>query len=256
MWFTAWMGLGVLLVAGAAPSGPVPREEIQVKVDGVVERWRLEWRAPPELACFETEGITCPCEGFAHAERGELELVRLRPGRPAERTPLTPLFGDPAPGEEGPRAMLRRWRPAEGDGELAPDERLRVLSRRKSLRAMVLGDYDHDGQAREFVLQTNAFGCGMREAVLIGFDRREGRVHALGSAEHPERPLVLEPETWEKLRASARIESVETPCGDHGSELETVMRVRADGQGLHVTRELYTCTEVGGRGTLQSSETL
>ncbi|ATB41046.1 hypothetical protein CYFUS_006508 [Cystobacter fuscus] len=257
MWLRTWLTVGGVLVAGTgvARSRSVLREEVRVKVDGVTERWRLEWRAPPELACFETEGISCPCEGFAQGERGELELARSRPGRPVERLPLSPLFGRPAPGEASPQAMLRGWVPAKGDEALPLNARRQALQRRERVRAMVLGDYDHDGQSREFVLQTESYGCGMREAVLIGVDRRDGRVRALGTAEHPDTPLVLEPETWALLRGSARIESVETPCGDHGSEQERVLRVLADEKGLHATSELYACTETG-RGALVSSEVL
>ena len=75
-------------------------------------------------------------------------------------------------------------------------------------------------------------------------------------SEHPERPLVLEPETWAKLRGSSRVVAVETPCGDHGSEREEVLRVHADVQGLHATRELYRCTAATTRGALESSEVL
>ncbi len=244
-----WMALAGLVGAAAVAAGPVVREEAQVKVDGVLERWRLEWRAPPELDCFEPEGISCTCEGFAYAERGELELVRTRPGKPVERLALTPLFG-------GDPARLRRWKPAARDEDLSPDQRPGVLARRKSLRAMVLGDYDRDGQAREFVLQTAAYGCGMREAVLIGVDPRDGRLRALGTAEHPERPLVLEPRTWAMLLTAAEVESVETPCGDHGSEAEDVIRLRADARGLHATRERYGCTEKFERGAREATETL
>jgi hypothetical protein len=254
MRFMAWLGVGALL--GSAPQKPVPREELRVKVNGVVERWRLEWRSPPELACFETEGVTCPCEGFAQGEQGELDLVRQRPGVPEERVALTPLFADEEPGEAPVRAVLRGWAVAERDGALAEAERPRALRRRERVKAMVLGDYDHDGQAREFLLQTHAFGCGLRDAVLLGVDRRDGHLRALGSAEHPDRPLVLEPETWARLRGAARIESVETPCGDHGSALENVVRVRADADGLHATRELYACTPEGPRGALVSTEVL
>lgn len=244
-----WMALVALVGMGAMAAEPVVREEARVKVDGVTERWRLEWRAPPELDCFETEGVTCPCEGFAYAERGALELVRTRPGKPVERLALTPLFG-------GGPARLRRWKPASGDEALSPEQRAAVLAKRKSQRAMVLGDYDHDGQAREFVLQTAAHGCGLREAVLIGVDPRDGRMRALATAEHPERPLVLEPGTWAKLLKAAEVESVETPCGDHGSEAEDVIRLRADARGLHATRELYRCTKQGGRGARESTEPL
>ncbi|HYI02186.1 hypothetical protein, partial [Hyalangium sp.] len=232
------------------------REEVRVEVDGVTERWRLEWRDPPELDCIETDFVTCSCRGFAYAESGKLDLIRLRPGKPAERIPLTPLFEFEGldPEGENVKAVLRRWRPAAGDDEILPDAWLQVLARRKQLPAMVLGDYDHDGHAREFVLQTKAMACGMRAAVLIGVDRRDGRVRALGSAEHPERPLVLEPETWALLLKSARIESVEQPCFDHGSEGEHVVRVNADKEGLHATCETYECAETGQRGTLLSIE--
>lgn len=251
------MGLACLLGPAAVAGGPVSREQVQVKIDGVVERWRLEWRAEPELQCFEPEGVvTCPCEGFAYAEYGELDLVRLRPGKPPERVPLSPLFGATSE-KDGPKAMLRRWAPREGDEYIHPDKLMGVLGRRKSLRAMDLGDYDHDGQAREFVLQTSAFGCGMREAVLIGFDRRDGHVRALGTAEHPEKPLVLEPETWAELLKAKQVERVEQECGDHGSEVRDVMRVSADDQGLHATLDRYPCTgDEGGVGARQSSEVL
>jgi hypothetical protein len=96
----------------------------------------------------------------------------------------------------------------------------------------------------------------MREAVLLGVDRRDGRVRALGTAEHPERPLVLEPGTWARLLQSAQVDAVETPCGDHGSQGEDVIRLRADAQGLHATLERYGCTEAGKRGALVTREVL
>jgi hypothetical protein len=252
---TGWLGLACVLGTAAVARGPMLREQVRVKVDGVVERWRLEWRSEPELECFDPGIGSCPCTGFAYAERGELDFVRLRPGKPPERVPLTPLFESLSLEVAKPKAMLRRWESREGDESIHPDERLRVLGRRKSLRAMALGDYDHDGQAREFVLQTNAYGCGMREAVLIGYDRREGRVRALGTAEHPEKPLVLEPETWAELLKAKQIERVEQECGDHGSEMRDVMRVSADDQGLHATLDKYACTE-NGVGERLSSEVL
>src|SRR5689334_10491660 len=108
-----WLALAGFVGAGAWAAGPVVREEARVKVDGVVERWRLEWRAAPELDCFEPEGVTCPCQGFAYSESGELDLVRSRPGAPVERLALTPLFG-------GDPARLRRWKPLASDEALGP----------------------------------------------------------------------------------------------------------------------------------------
>ena len=255
MRWKAASGVVGLWAWGVALAGPVVREELQVQVGAVTERWRLEWRSAPTLACFEGL-VTCPCEGFAQAEQGELDLVRLRPGEVPTRLPLSPLFGEPPSGQTRPQAMLRGWMPSPKDEELPQEQWKQALRRRPRTRAMVLGDYDHDGQAREFVLQIAAEGCGLRAAVLVGIDRREGRLRALGTAEHPERPLVLEPETWDRLRGAARIEAVQTPCGDHGSDLEEVLRVHADDQGLHATRVLYQCTDAFKRAALDSSEVL
>ncbi|MBM7119448.1 hypothetical protein [Archangium primigenium] len=254
-----WIAVGLLAASGGAGgtarAGPVVREEARVRVDGEVERWRLVWRAPPRLACFEMEGVTCPCEGFAQGEAGALEWERERPGTAPERLDLTPLFGPAEPGAAPVEAVLRGWAVSPRDAGLAPERQAEALRGRPRVRAMVLGDYDHDGQAREFVLQTQASGCGLREAVLLGVDKA-GRMRALGTVAHPGRPLVLAPGTWARLLRAASVTAVQTPCGDHGSQGEEVLRVRADARGLHATREVYACTARGTRGALQSSEVL
>ncbi len=51
--------------------------------------------------------MTCPCNGFAFGERGNLVLIRKRPGQKEERLRLGPLFSE-APVEFG-EAVLQRW---------------------------------------------------------------------------------------------------------------------------------------------------
>ena len=74
------------LVLGQSLEYPKPniREEQQVVVNGVTETWRLQWKSPPHPECDASEGmamaITCPCQGFAFGESGDLDVVRLRNG--------------------------------------------------------------------------------------------------------------------------------------------------------------------------------
>jgi len=72
------------------------REEEKVVVNGNPEVWRLQWKSPPEeAACGPQDPLgatTCPCGGFAYAENGQLDLVRMRNGKEIDRLELTPLF--------------------------------------------------------------------------------------------------------------------------------------------------------------------
>jgi hypothetical protein len=88
---------------------PIIREERNI-VDIVEERWRLEWVNTPRPACappVDPDWMNCPCEGFAFGERGDLLLVRKRPGQKEERLRLGPLFRE-APADSG-EAVLQRW---------------------------------------------------------------------------------------------------------------------------------------------------
>ena len=215
-------------------------------MEGVPERWRLEWvgttapACPPE-AGWDEWGI-CPCAGFAFGEDGELDLVRARPGEPEERLPLTPFFAEgDAPGQ---KAVLRRWPVEKGDETASEDPRFPARVRSRPLApAMVLRDYDHDGRATEFVLQVGAIPCGHRQAIVIGVDSRNRRLHAFSSVEAPGKPLVLErPEQWEKLRTHPGGVTVTLwGCGDHGGEEERTLRLRAGGDGIHARESVRPC---------------
>ena len=98
------------------------RDQVTLSLDGVDESWRLEWVRPPFPACRGADAESCMCTGFAPGERGDLDLVRQRPGAADERMSLSPLFDDH-------ETMLAT-----------------------TARVMTLGDYDHDGRASELVL--------------------------------------------------------------------------------------------------------
>jgi hypothetical protein len=255
----------VVLLAGIFAFAESPtsmiREEHKVVVDGIEEIWRLEWANPPSPTCSpdQPEWMTCPCEGFAFGERGNLALVRNRPGREAERLSLSQLFrGDlDGPGEAG-EVVLRRWDVDEKDIEKSASADFASQVRARPIASVMrLGDYDHDGRATEFLLQVGTLPCGKQMSVAIGVSRRTDRLHAFGTVEHPERPLVLEASHWAALmKANAPIKVVDWVCGDHGSETETELELSADADGIHATRSEYKCKDDGSRGEFIDKEVL
>ena len=245
------MGLWLLTAAslGAAVAlSPLVRESRAVTVLGARETWRLEWKSAPKPSCDdEPDGlVTCPCQGFAVGEQGELFLVRLRPGKPEQRLALAPLFE----GRDEPAAVLRRY---DAEAWYAAGEAGR--EKLPSLPVMKISAY---GPATAgFVLQTGSWSCGHQPSVLVGVSRQRDEPHAVGTAEHPDQPVVLERQaSWQELREKGRVESIETACGDHGSELEHVVSLRADAAGLHGSWADYACEVDGKRGALLERGTL
>jgi hypothetical protein len=238
---------------------PLIREEHKVVVDGVEEHWRLEWLSPPSPACSPDDPVwsTCPCSGFAFGERGNLVLVRKKSGGEEDRYELAPLFNGEfdTPGEEG-QVVLRRWDEDKDDikASKSPDFAERVRARPVAT-VMRFGDYDHDGQATEFLLQIGTLPCGKRMSVAIGVSRHKPNLHVFSTAEHPERPLVLQAWQWESLReAKAPIKVLDWKCGDHGSDAETELELSADENGIHATTWVYECDPDGRRGKLEGKE--
>ena len=123
--------------------------------------------------------------------------------------------------------------------------RKRVLER-KPVRILKLADFNHDGWATEFVLQVRNEPCGKRQSVLVGVSPGRSKLHAFGSADHPDRPLILEAEAWQQLRgAKGTIRFVERPCGDRGSAVRSELLLGADASGIHAVRETYACDRRG-----------
>jgi len=217
------------------PSTAVVREEKEVDVDGVKETWSLEWKNAPVPTCIDASFYTCPCEGFAYGEKGDLDLVRTRPGQPEERLRLNALFleGD---------AVIPRWAPSDAEKKSLVAAKLAELVSRPLVPVMKLGDYDHDGRATEFALQVGAIPCGHQQTVVVGIDRKNPHLHALGTASSPGAAVVFEHAMdWEKVRGKLPVTLIETPCGDHGADEDTRATVSADAQGLHVATSTTKC---------------
>ncbi|MES2043622.1 MAG: hypothetical protein V4475_07080 [Pseudomonadota bacterium] len=237
----------------AAPGRDVVREQQNFTVNGQKEVWRLIWRGTPSdrnrCDLTDPEGATtCPCEGFAYAQQGDLVLERERAGAAPERMPLTPLFAGPdmPMNENGPVALLPRWPALLHDIGHSPTPA--AIRARPIVRIMRLRDYNHDGIAGEFLLQVDAPVCGKQVLVAVGTTRDNPHLHALTSAEHPERPLALYKGQWEALARNPRPGVVrDVPCGDHGAEENTTMLLRTDHGRIHATRITSTCPPDGTR---------
>lgn len=252
---------------GSVNNVSIIQEERAIVISGVKEKWRLEWVSAPNPVCAPEEGFfvwgVCPCAGFEFGEEGELDLVRLRPKLPEERLHLTPFFqGQEKPGSA---AVLRRWPVMKNDRDWAMDadrEDLEEFSKRVRSRSPVsvmnIADYNHDGIGAEFVLQVGSGPCGHQQAILIGIDRRNPHLHAFGTVEYPDRPIVLEHlDSWEKLLHSrGEITIIQMGCGDHGSEEQTEIHLRTDSQGIHATQYVYKCQQNNKLGPLISKENL
>jgi hypothetical protein len=232
-------GTIVLFSFGSPGQLPLVREEQSVKVDGTEEVWRLKWKSAPKPFCDdETQPPTCPCNGFAPGQRGDLDLVRLRRGIEIDRLNLTKFFR-----ESGV------WSGAKDEAAV-----------HRVARVIHLGDYNHDGLATEFFLQSDALPCGKRYGVVVGITRDNPRLHAFGTVRHPDVPLFMRVDEGEKLRtATGPVNTVDWNCGDHGSDERVEFEIRWSPKGIEGVRRTYACLagRPGGlRGKLLSEAPL
>ncbi len=226
-------------LAAITAGGPSLREEAEVTVDGVKEKWRLEWTSTPSPSCVDEKevgslgsgSVTCSCAGFAFGEKGDLDLVRAQPGKAEERMHLGPLF-------DGGKARLQRW-PVGNWAKTPPS--LADLAMRPLARVMKIADYDHDGRATEFVLQVDANACGHTPSVVVGISKNKPSLHAFATTDKPSEPLKLDRRSdWDKLAAKSPVSIVEVACGDHGADTETSLDLSADGE-LHAKEKTRKC---------------
>ncbi len=112
-----YMTFLIIILIGVSAQAQDPasliREEQKIFINGVEETWLLEWAGAPKPVCSADEPdtwSTCPCAGFAFGEKGNLTLVRKRPGQPDERLELNKLFSGELDGPaDAGEAVLRRW---------------------------------------------------------------------------------------------------------------------------------------------------
>jgi hypothetical protein len=247
----------------SASTKTVIREEVVIVIDGIEERWSLEWVKPPVPHCSpgDDDWMICPCNGFAYGERGDLELVRKRQGKEEERFSLTRLFeyGDnfPVLADDKRQAILMKWEPRKDDiGNYKLPGFIVEVSARPLAKIMNFGDYDHDGRATEFMLQIDTLPCGKRMSVIVGISRKNSQLHFFTSVTHPEEPLILQDWQWEALRrATGSISVVQWPCGDHGADGIDEYELRADNGNIFALKRQFQCNiESGQKGRLLGEE--
>jgi hypothetical protein len=211
------------------------RQERKVIVDGVVETWRLVWRAPPKLSCVDERWSTCLCGRLAYGETGDLDLVRSRPNEPDDRLDLTYFFRDIG------EMTIPHWAPKQGDPEKVNTAEIKT---RPAVDVMRLGDFDHDGRATEFVLQLDSGSpCGRSTSLLVGITKHWPRLHAFGTVDAPSSRLVLEHfDDWEEIRVKGSTLLVETACGDHGADREESLQVTVEPLGFRTAKRSRKCT--------------
>ncbi len=240
----ALLGLG--LVASAFSQSGLVRD--QASVNG--ETWRLEWKTPPVSSCGPRDQnmFTCPCSGFAFGQSGEMELVRERGGKVVQRLALAPFF-------EGKTAQVQFHEPRPGDADKQAAELNRDVSARPVVKVIKLADYDHDGKATEFLLQTSASPCGSVQGIVIGMGAGKGEAHAFGTVAHPNEPLVLRMKEWEAVRNSkGSAHTVAMACGDHGATEQLEHTITASAKGIEVEEQTYACSGSAKGKLLKSSK--
>jgi hypothetical protein len=227
--------------------------------------------SPPVPICPPDDPgwFTCPCEGFAFGESGDLDLVRVQRGKKVDRLQLTPLFADQeTPAWESKKAVLQRWPviektdlenwdKADSAGAIQLAEFKEAVMRRNAVPVLGVADFNQDGWATEFVLQVGVLPCGKRQSVLVGLSPGRPQLHVFGTAEHPDTPLVLSPNHWEQLKNTRHpVRVVSWACGDHGSEVQTEFTLSTDRAGIHAVREEFSCEAGREHGELLSREVL
>lgn len=260
-----WIALAVVLALPGpafAGRGALVREQRTVWVDGARETWRLVWQNQPHPICAVTDletSITCPCIGVAYGQAGRLALVRLQGGRQIDRLDLGGIFEDfDGPGGvEAGEIALQLHPLLEQDLRRKGLTALRgQVSRRPVTRIIAPADYNHDGQATEFLLQVGVAPCGKRQFAAIGVSKENPRLHVLGSMAHPDEPLVMPKAAWDALvRSPTPAPVLIWECEDHGSEVRSLLDVSARNGRIRAVDRDYGCESAGTAGRLiQSTE--
>jgi hypothetical protein len=240
----------------AADDPALVREQKTVMVDGKREIWRLQWGAKPSPICGVEEAdisLTCPCSGFTYAEQAPLALIRIRSNGQTERLELGSFFqedNNPVVGAGGGQAVLQRWAPIEADQpdndwqHLGDDDFAARVAQRPLADVMKLADFDHDGQATEFLFQVATLPCGKHQMVVVGISKANPHLHVFSSQDNPNQPLILGSWEWQALRDNAgSVDVIDWHCGDHGSDQQWTVHLSAAAGSIHATKTARQCPD-------------
>lgn len=214
------------------------RDRVELDFAGAKETWLLRWKEEPKPACFVEEAKQSgKCLGIDGAgESGQLEIVRIKDGKEIASEDLTELLA-----EKGPLVLPRY---ADGVRFSA-----RGLTTAPPKPLLVLGDYNQDGVAAEFVMQGPMRVWAPRPGVLIGFGKGSGKLFGY---------KTIDTATWEKVKTTSSVlEVVTTRCFDHASPTEYVDIFTKTSAGVTRGRKEFTCIDKGSsvaRGAVVSSE--
>jgi hypothetical protein len=157
-----------------------------------------------------------------------------------DRLPLTGM-GEGF-GSDNTTAILQRW-PIDHENDSDDTDPLEIR-RRPPVQVVRFADYDHDGRATEFYLQTEAVPCGKSAGVVVGISKANPRLHVFGTAREPDKPLYLLKREWEALRdAAGPVDVVDWRCGDHGADTQTVVHLSWTAAGIDGRRREYACVD-------------
>jgi len=93
--------------------------------------------------------------------------------------------------------------------------------------------------------------------VAVGISHRTPHLHVFKTAEHPERPLVMQARQWEALlQAKGPITVIDWKFGDHAFDGETELELSVDEKGVHATRITHACDENGSRLRISEKQAL
>jgi hypothetical protein len=118
------------------------------------------------------------------------------------------------------------------------------VARRPPAEIMQIGDFDHDGQATEFLLQVDTLPCGKHEMVLVGISKADPHLHFFSSSDEPSNPLILGDWEWHALRDSPRpVDVVDWHCQDHGNDTLVKLHLSAISGVIRVVRSTRACPD-------------
>lgn len=262
-WICVMLALCLGHTALAGNNLPIVRQQHTLLVAGHQEVWQLRWLTQPTPVCSAEEqdmALTCPCAGFAYGEQGKLTLLRTSP-QGNEEIDLGALFDNDLDGPQSRgTAVLRRWDFLQTDrnallGDAHSETQIKKIKKRPLANVMQFGDYLHDQLGATFLLQVGVLPCGRIMSALLGISPQNQHLHAIGTARHPDRPLILERRIWEALRRSKGwVRLTSWACDDHGSEQEEEIELSIGKDGITETARNYACTSEGKRGKLLSAE--